>query len=99
MTALIYQAAALVLSYPDERVLAAVPTVRDALAGTDAAALFEPVLAHLEGGDLLTLQSYHVQEFDLSRRHALHLTYWTEGDPVAAARYWPGSKRCTGILG
>ena len=76
--ALTYQAAALVLSYPDERVLAAVPTIRDALAGTDAAALFEPVLAHLEGGDLLTLQSYHVQEFDLSRRHALHLTYWTE---------------------
>lgn len=32
--ALIYQAAALVLSYPDERVLAAVPTIRAALAGT-----------------------------------------------------------------
>ncbi len=78
--ALIYQAAALVLSYPDERVLAAVPTIRAALAGTDAATLFEPVLAHLEGDDLLALQSYHVQEFDLSRRHALHLTYWTEGD-------------------
>ena len=78
--ALIQQAAALVLSYPDERVLASVPTIRAALAGTDAAALFEPVLAHLQGGDLLALQAYHVQEFDLSRRHALHLTYWTAGD-------------------
>ncbi|MBK8458942.1 MAG: nitrate reductase molybdenum cofactor assembly chaperone [Micropruina sp.] len=32
------------------------------------------------GERLLALQAYHVQEFDLSRRHALHLTYWTEGD-------------------
>lgn len=78
--ALIYQAAALLLSYPDERVLESVPTIRAAFSGTDAAALFEPVLAHLEGLDLMALQAYHVQEFDLSRRHSLHLSYWTAGD-------------------
>ena len=37
-------------------------------------------LAHLRGGSLQELQSWHVQEFDLSRRHALHLSYWTDGD-------------------
>ena len=29
---------------------------------------------------IMELQSWYVQEFDLSRRHALHLTYWTDGD-------------------
>ena len=26
------------------------------------------------------MQSFHIQEFDLSRKHALHLSYWTDGD-------------------
>lgn len=78
--ALIHQAAALVLSYPEEPLLAALDTIEAALAGTDAAAQFADVLGHLRGSDLIALQSFHVQEFDLSRRHALHLSYWTEGD-------------------
>jgi nitrate reductase delta subunit len=37
--------------------------------------------SHHEGASLLShLQAFHVQEFDLSRRHALHLSYWTDGD-------------------
>ncbi len=79
-TAVIYQAAALVLSYPDEALLDSLDTIEAALAGTPAAAEFADVLGHLRSSDLITLQSFHVQEFDLSRRHALHLTYWTEGD-------------------
>lgn len=85
------QAAALVLSYPDERLVLSLPALRAALAGSAAAPMFAGVLDHLEGhvadrsdkgftSTLLELQAYHVQEFDLSRRHALHLTYWTEGD-------------------
>ena len=78
---LVYQAASLVLSYPDESLLAALGTIEAALAGEPAAASeFADVLGHLRGSDLITLQSFHVQEFDLSRRHALHLTDWTEGD-------------------
>ena len=26
------------------------------------------------------MQSEYVQEYDLSRRHSLHLSYWTDGD-------------------
>ncbi|MFT4228644.1 nitrate reductase molybdenum cofactor assembly chaperone [Micropruina sp.] len=77
---LTYQAASLVLSYPDESLLASLDTIEAALAGTQAAADFADVLGHLRSSDLIALQSFHVQEFDLSRRHALHLTYWTEGD-------------------
>jgi nitrate reductase delta subunit len=29
---------------------------------------------------LSRLQAYHVAEFDLSRKHSLHLSYWTDGD-------------------
>ncbi len=84
--ALVHAAAAVVLSYPDERVLAQLDTVRAGLAGTWAEPLFAPVLDHLaavstdDGHSLIELQGFHVAEFDLSRRHALHLTYWTEGD-------------------
>lgn len=78
--AVVYQAAALVLSYPDERVLASVDAVAAALAGTWAEPLFAPVLAHLRDGEPMELEAYHVAEFDQSRRHALHLSYWTAGD-------------------
>ncbi len=77
---LTYQAASLVLSYPDESLLASLDTIEAALAGSPAATEFADVLGHLRGSDLIALQAFHVQEFDLSRRHALHLSYWTEGD-------------------
>jgi len=76
---LVFQAAALVLSYPDEAIVARLDVIQAALEGTPAAGRFAPVLAHLRG-PLADVQAYHVQEFDLSRRHALHLTYWTDGD-------------------
>lgn len=79
-TSVVFQAAALVLAYPDEALPDRLDVIEDALAGTDAFALFAPVLDHLRGGPLAELQSYHVQEFDLSRKHALHLSYWTDGD-------------------
>lgn len=75
-----FQAAALVLSYPDEQLLERLDLIRASLAATPSAPYFEPVLAHLASMPLPELQSYHVQEFDLSRRHAMHLTYWTDGD-------------------
>lgn len=78
--AVVFQAAALVLSYPDADLLDRLDTVEAALAGTAAAGRFAPVLAHLRGSGLYELQAWHVQEFDLSRKHALHLSYWTDGD-------------------
>lgn len=80
MSAVIFQAAALVLGYPDEELLGRLDLIEEAVAEAGAAARFAPVLAHLRSLPLMELQSWHVQEFDLSRRHALHLTYWTDGD-------------------
>jgi nitrate reductase delta subunit len=75
----VLQAAALVLSYPTEELLANLPVIEAALP-TTAAAHFAPVIAHLRGHALIDAQAWHVQEFDLSRRHSLHLSYWTAGD-------------------
>ncbi len=80
MSAVVFQAAGLLLSYPDEELLAQLPMIEDAVAEAGAGALFAPTLAHLRSMPIMELQSWHVQEFDLSRRHALHLTYWTDGD-------------------
>lgn len=77
---LVFQAAALVLTYPEAALLTQLGMIEGALDGTGAEASFAPVLAHLGGMPLSQLQSFHIQEFDLSRRHALHLSYWTDGD-------------------
>lgn len=81
------QAASLCLAYPEAALLERLDVIAEALAPTWAAPMFAPVLAHLRGtvGDgqtsrLAALQSVHIQEFDLSRRHSLHLSYWTDGD-------------------
>ncbi|NHB84209.1 nitrate reductase molybdenum cofactor assembly chaperone [Tessaracoccus sp. HDW20] len=80
MSGVIFQAAALLLGYPDENLLARLDLIEEASAEAGAAQRFAPVLAHLRSMPIMELQSWHVQEFDLSRRHALHLTYWTDGD-------------------
>ncbi|MHA7861142.1 nitrate reductase molybdenum cofactor assembly chaperone [Tessaracoccus sp. Y36] len=80
MSAVIFQAAGLLLTYPDEELLSRLDLVEEAVGQTRAAADFAPTIAHLRSMPLMELQSWHVQEFDLSRRHALHLTYWTDGD-------------------
>jgi nitrate reductase delta subunit len=41
---------------------------------------FAPVLDLLEATPPMELQAQYVREFDLGRRHALHLSYWTDGD-------------------
>ncbi len=77
---LVFSAAALLLSYPDKELLGQLDLIEEALAGTEVSELFAPTIAHLRAQPLLDVQAWHVQEFDLSRRHALHLTYWTDGD-------------------
>ncbi|MGJ3508226.1 nitrate reductase molybdenum cofactor assembly chaperone [Enemella sp. A6] len=80
MSAVVFQAAGMLLSYPDETLLARLPMIEQAVAEAGVAGDFGPTIAHLRSRPLMELQSWHVQEFDLSRRHALHLTYWTDGD-------------------
>ena len=79
-SAVVFQAAALLLAYPESDLLDRLDVIESALAGTPAAERFRPVLEHLRSQPLRESQSFHVQEFDLSRRHALHLSYWTDGD-------------------
>ncbi len=78
--ACVLQAAALLLAYPQAELLDRLSVVESALNDPSAVEQFAPLLAHLRSQPLRELQSFHVQEFDLSRRHALHLSYWTEGD-------------------
>ncbi|GAA4655582.1 nitrate reductase molybdenum cofactor assembly chaperone [Arthrobacter cryoconiti] len=76
-----FLAAAWCLSYPDEQLVERVPLMRAALGEfAGALAAFAPVLDALESKDLMALQSVYVKEFDLGKRHALHLSYWTDGD-------------------
>ena len=75
------QCAGLLLEYPDEQLVALVPSMRTAL--TEAGAGTEPVeelFDWLSNEPLTSVQAHYVQEFDLSKRHSLHLTYWTDGD-------------------
>lgn len=76
------RAASLLLRYPDEEVLAALPTVRDALAGlpTQVAEPLRDVVSHRQGSTPVALRAAYVELFDFRRRCCLHLTYYTCGD-------------------
>jgi nitrate reductase delta subunit len=80
--AAVWQAAALVLGYPDERLLADLPAVRQMLgyASPEQAASLERVLAYLTAAPLPEAQAEYVETFDTRRRHNLYLTYFAHGD-------------------
>lgn len=80
-SAVVRQSAALLLSYPDRAMLGRLGQIREALAEVGAdVGLVEPLFAWLTARPLHEVQADYVQEYDLSRRHSLHLTYWTDGD-------------------
>jgi nitrate reductase molybdenum cofactor assembly chaperone NarJ/NarW len=79
----VYQVASWCLDYPDARLQATLPALADALAeqpATATATRLSRLVHHLGGKPLGTLQRQYVETFDLSRRHALYLSYWTDGD-------------------
>ncbi|MBU8865760.1 nitrate reductase molybdenum cofactor assembly chaperone [Paenarthrobacter aromaticivorans] len=77
----VYMAAAWCLSYPDEELLTKTPLIRAALTEYPGAVEdFEGVLDLLESSEPMEIQTHYVREFDMGRRHALHLSYWTDGD-------------------
>lgn len=73
------QAASYLLSYPDRVLLDRLPTIRAALAEYGVHGL-DAFLDQLEATSLAELEQRYVDVFDLSRRHALYLSYWTDGD-------------------
>lgn len=78
----LYLVASRVLEYPNPELLQSVPQLRQALREQPDVAP-QPllgVLDHLAGQDLEVLRQTYVDTFDLSRKHALYLSYWTDGD-------------------
>ncbi|MEU4428574.1 nitrate reductase molybdenum cofactor assembly chaperone [Actinoplanes sp. NPDC024001] len=73
----IFQLAALLVSYPDEELLAAGDDLRAAAAGVDG---FERFLDWLLTVSPIEAQRHYVQTFDLRRRSGLYLTYYLHGD-------------------
>jgi nitrate reductase molybdenum cofactor assembly chaperone NarJ/NarW len=76
------RAASLLLRYPDEGVLAALPTVIAALDGlpTAVAEPLRQVADHRRTTEPGVLAARYVELFDFRRRCSLHLTYYTAGD-------------------
>jgi nitrate reductase delta subunit len=76
------RAASLLLRYPDAELVAALPTIVDALDGLPdgVAGPLRRVAEHRAATDPGELQSSYVELFDFRRRCCLHLTYYTEGD-------------------
>jgi nitrate reductase delta subunit len=73
------QAASYLLAYPDEALVERLPVLRAALAEHRVRSL-DGFLDHVERTPLRELEQEYVDVFDLSRRHALYLSYWTDGD-------------------
>ncbi|NUO34196.1 MAG: nitrate reductase molybdenum cofactor assembly chaperone [Dermatophilaceae bacterium] len=79
----VHLVAARCLDYPTEELVASLPLLADALAeqaGSPAGRELATVVQHLGSQPLEALQRAYVDTFDLSRKHALYLSYWTDGD-------------------
>jgi len=78
----IRQAAAVSLGYPEREVIATSGLLRAALAenAPREAESFRPLLEFWGTSDLAAIQTHYVDVFDLSRKHSLYLSYWTDGD-------------------
>jgi len=80
--AVVRQVAGIVLQYPDEALRRDLPILRTAVGGLPApvGGPLAGLLDHLARTPDDALAADYVATFDLSRRHALHLTYFTHGD-------------------
>lgn len=79
---LVWQAASLLLAYPDEQRDERLDTVERLLAHLDGtvADLLGRTVAALHDADALTAATEYVETFDMRRRSTMYLTYWTAGD-------------------
>lgn len=79
---LIWQAASLLLAYPDDELPARLDTVEKLLGHLTgpAAALLGQTLAALRAREPMAAAMDYVATFDMRRRCTMYLTYWTAGD-------------------
>ena len=79
----VHQCASWCLSYPDESLQEMLPLLRSALdeqPRSEPVMLLGTVVDALLRADPDQLRHSNVDVFDLSRKHTLYLTYWTDGD-------------------
>jgi nitrate reductase delta subunit len=82
-TRVVYQVASWCLDYPTADLLVRLPLLTNALAEqpfSEELSSLTRLIDHLSTTPLDELQRAYVDVFDLSRRHALYLSYWTDGD-------------------
>ena len=79
---LTWQAASLLLAYPDEQRDERLDTVETLLTNIDGAAreLLGRTLVALRATEPLAAAQDYVETFDMKRRSTMYLTYWTAGD-------------------
>ncbi|MCV7103953.1 nitrate reductase molybdenum cofactor assembly chaperone [Mycobacterium palustre] len=78
----VWQAASLLLAYPDARLPDQLDTVDELLDHIDgpAAALLGRTVAALRAREPMAAATEYVETFDMRRRNTMYLTYWTAGD-------------------
>ncbi|MEV5872822.1 nitrate reductase molybdenum cofactor assembly chaperone [Streptomyces sp. NPDC052101] len=72
--AVLYQAAALCLTYPDGDLMARLPLLRE------AAPQLRAFTDHAAVTPLPELAAHYVRVFDFKNRHSLYLSWWHDGD-------------------
>jgi nitrate reductase molybdenum cofactor assembly chaperone NarJ/NarW len=79
---LVWQAASLLLAYPDEGLADRLDTVDELVrhVGGRAAALLDQTVAALRALAPMAAATAYVETFDMRRRATMYLTYWTAGD-------------------
>ncbi|KBZ59062.1 nitrate reductase molybdenum cofactor assembly chaperone [Mycobacterium colombiense] len=79
---LVWQAASLLLAYPDDGLAARLDAVDELLAHISGppAALLQQTLAALRAREPMAAAMDYVATFDMRRRATMYLTYWTAGD-------------------
>ncbi|MER7194210.1 nitrate reductase molybdenum cofactor assembly chaperone [Streptomyces flaveolus] len=70
----LYQAAALCLTYPDDDFRARLPLLRE------AAPQLREFTDHAAVTPQGALQAHYVEVFDFKNRHSLYLSWWSDGD-------------------
>jgi nitrate reductase delta subunit len=79
----VHQVASWCLSYPDDEFLRRLPMLSAAVDGLPAGTAqkgLRAFLHHAAATPLAVQQRIYVDLFDFSRKHALYLSYWTDGD-------------------
>lgn len=81
--AVIYQVSSVLFRYPTDEIRAMFPELlglAESINNPDFVDAVRQVENWYSSAPLEEVQGEYVQEYDLSRRHSFHLSYWTEGD-------------------